>query len=337
MPTQADIRNYIVPANNNVESTSQVMNLADSVHSEFVRQVMEQFIEGFNRSLTVSGMESRLTEQQVEHHRSQILQNQKLIEKLDQMMLERDDLKNRLNDAERASTSALDEVAALRDEINELKKALSQRQDTMRDSDHEVEDPEDVHQSEDRSEGDEVNINDGGNQTILPENVTPEVLSAMVTNHQREDDCYWRSSLMITVGSGEFGDFKSWRHKLYCMGLHFLYHETVSHYVTGRGNLRLTYRSEYEMRMKIIQARRFCKDRNLRNIHVEFMVPPRFVQEKKKMMKSERQMKANGLIGVYDCIIKWGQPVLRTFSQTQGVQYLKANEIPEENVTYTVD
>ena len=88
--------------------------------------------------------------------------------------------------------------------------------------------------------------------------------------------------------------------------------------------------------MKIIEARRFCKDRNLRNIHIEFMVPPRFVQEKKKMMKRGRQMKANGLIGVYDCIIKWGQPVLRTFSQTQGVQYLKANEIPEENVTYTV-
>ena len=128
MPTQADIRNYIVPANNNVESTSQVMNLADSVHSEFVRQVMEQFIEGFNRSLTVSGMESRLTEQQVEHHRSQILQNQKLIEKLDQMMLERDDLKNRLNVAERISTAALNEVAALRDDINELKNALSQRQ-----------------------------------------------------------------------------------------------------------------------------------------------------------------------------------------------------------------
>ena len=179
MPTQADIRNYIVPANNNVESTSQVMNLADSVHSEFVRQVMEQFIEGFNRSLTVSGME---------HHRSQILQNQKLIEKLDQMMLERDDLKNRLIDAERASTSALDEVAALRDEINELKKALSQRQDTMRDSDHEVEDPGDEYQAEDSSEGDGVNINDGGNQTILPENVTPEVLSAMVTNHQRDED-----------------------------------------------------------------------------------------------------------------------------------------------------
>ena len=128
MPTQADIRNYIVPANNNVESTSQVMNLADSVHSEFVRQVMEQFIEGFNRSLTISGMESRLTEQQVEHHRSQILQNQKLIEKLDQMMLERDDLKNRLNVAERISTAALNEVAALRDDINELKNALSQRQ-----------------------------------------------------------------------------------------------------------------------------------------------------------------------------------------------------------------
>ena len=121
MPTQADIRNYIVPANNNVESTSQVMNLADSVHSEFVRQVMEQFIEEFNRSLTVSGMESRLTEQQVEHHRSQILQNQKMTEKLDQMMLERDDLKNRLNVAERISTAALNEVAALRDDINKVK------------------------------------------------------------------------------------------------------------------------------------------------------------------------------------------------------------------------
>ena len=47
MPTQADIRNYIGPANNNVQSTSQVINLADSVHSEFVRQVMEQFIEEF--------------------------------------------------------------------------------------------------------------------------------------------------------------------------------------------------------------------------------------------------------------------------------------------------
>ena len=132
MPTQADIRNYIVPANNNVESTSQVINLADSVRSDFVRQVCEQFIEEFNINLT---------EQQVEYNRSQILQNQKMTEKLDQMMLESHDLKNRLNVAERTSAAALDEVAALRGEINELKNALSQRQDTtMRDSDHEVED-----------------------------------------------------------------------------------------------------------------------------------------------------------------------------------------------------
>ena len=54
-----------------------------------------------------------------------------------------------------------------------MKDAFSLRQDTtMRDSDHEV---EDVHQDEYRSEGDGVNINDGGNQTILPEYVTPEV------------------------------------------------------------------------------------------------------------------------------------------------------------------
>ena len=74
----------------------------------------------------------------------------------------------------------------------------------------------------------------------------------------------------------------------------------------------------------------------MRNIHIEFMVPPRFVQEKKKMMKSGRQMKANGLVGVYDVLIKYGQPVLRTFSQTKGVQYLKVNDILEENVTHTM-
>ena len=39
------------------------------------------------------------------------------------------------------------------------------------------------------------------------------------------------------------------------------------------------------------------------------MVPPRFVPEKKKTMKSGRQMKANGLVGVYDVLIKYGQPV----------------------------
>ena len=49
-----------------------------------------------------------------------------------------------------------------------MKDAFSLRQDT--DSDHEV---EDVHQDEYRSEGDGVNINDGGDQTILPEYVTP--------------------------------------------------------------------------------------------------------------------------------------------------------------------
>ena len=64
------------------------------------------------------------------------------------------------------------------------------------------------------------------------------------------------------------------------------------------------------------------------------MVPPRFVPEKKKTMKSGRQMKANGLVGVYDVLIKYGQPVLRTFSQTKGVQYLKVNDILEENVTH---
>ena len=41
-------------------------------------------------------------------------------------MLERDDLKTRLIAAERTSVAAMDEVAALRGEINELKDALSE-------------------------------------------------------------------------------------------------------------------------------------------------------------------------------------------------------------------
>lgn len=302
MPTQQDIRHYLVDSNEESTDVERRVNLAESFE---------------------------------EIKREQAAQNQKMTEMIDQIMLERDDLKTRLIVAERTSAAAMEEIVALRGQINELK---NQRQgNSMRDSDH--------HEDEDTGDGSEgdgpsapVNgVNNEDNQdvqqTILPENVTPEVLSAMVTNHQREEDCYWRSSLMITVGSGEFGDFRSWRHKLYCMGLHFLYHEAVSHFVTGRGNLRLTYRSEYEMRKKIIEARKFCKEKNLRNVHIEFMVPPRFVQEKKEMMKKGRQMKANGLIGVYDVLIKWGQPVLRTFSQAQGVQYLKVNQIPEENVT----
>ena len=308
MPTQQDIRDYLV--DNNVESTSTV-NLADSIHIEFVRQVVDvdQFVEEARRTLADTRREQA--------------------EMLDQIRLERDELKTRLIDAERNSAAAKDEVVALRSEINELKEALNQRQDpVMREPENEDDDMDNVG---DRSDRDGVNQEVRG--SILPENVTPEVLSAMVTNHQRDEDCYFRSSLMITVGSGEFGDFRSWRHKLYCMGLHFLYHEAVSHYVTGRGNLRLTYRSEYEMRKKIIEARKFCKERHLQHIKIEFMVPPRFVEEKKKMMRKGRIMKANGLIGVYDVLIKWGQPVLRTFSQAQGVRFLKANEIPEQNET----
>ena len=273
MPTQQDIRDYLV--DNNVESTSTV-NLADSIHIEFVRQVVDQFVEEARRTLADTKREQA--------------------EMLDQIRLERDELKTRLIDAERNSAAAKDEVVALRSEINELKEALNQRQDpVMREPENEDDDMDNVG---DRSDRDGVNQEVRG--SILPENVTPEVLSAMVTNHQRDEDCYFRSSLMITVGSGEFGDFRSWRHKLYCMGLHFLYHEAVSHYVTGRGNLRLTYRSEYEMRKKIIEARKFCKERHLQHIKIEFMVPPRFVEEKKKMMRKGRIMKANGLIGVYD-------------------------------------
>ena len=290
MPTQQNIRDYLVPANN-VESTS-------------VRQFTELIMEEASRyKLQIL---TKLTE---------------ATEKLDAIMLERDDLKTRLIAAESTAVAALDQVAALRGEMNELKEVLSQRQDTiMRDSDH-----EDDHERE--RVNDET---DAGEQKVLPEGVATEVLKEMVRNHQREEDNYFRRSLMITVGSAENGDFSTWRHKMYCMGLHFLYHEAVSHFVTGRGNLRLTYRSEYEMRKNLIEARKFCKSRNLRNIHIDFMVPKRYVDTKKRMMRKGRQLKANGLIGVYDVLFRGGHAVLRTYSQTQGVKYYKEDEIPEQ-------
>ena len=290
MPTQQNIRDFLVPANN-VESTS-------------IRQFTELIMEEASRyKLQIL---TKLTE---------------ATEKLDAIMLERDDLKTRLIAAESTAAAALDQVAALRGEMNELKEVLSQRQDTiMRDSDH-----EDDHERE--RVNDET---DAGEQIVLPEGVTTEVLKEMVRNHQREEDNYFRRSLMITVGSAENGDFSTWRHKMYCMGLHFLYHEAVSHFVTGRGNLRLTYRSEYEMRKNLIEARKFCKSRNLRNIHIDFMVPKRYVDTKKRMMRKGRQLKANGLVGVYDVLFCGGHAVLRTYSQTQGVKYYKEDEIPEQ-------
>ena len=48
------------------------------------------------------------------------------------------------------------------------------------------------------------------------------------------------------------------------------------------------------------------------------------------MMRKGRQLKANGLIGVYDVLFRVGHAVLRTYSQTQGVKYYKEDEIPEQ-------
>ena len=115
-----------------------------------------------------------------------------------------DDLKTRLIAAERTSAAALDEVIALRGEIDEMKDAFSLRQDTtMRDSDHEV---EDVHQDEYRSEGDGVNINDGGNQTILPEYVTPEVDT--VSNGD-QSPMWWRL-LLAEFSNDNSGLWRVW-------------------------------------------------------------------------------------------------------------------------------
>ena len=57
---------------------------------------------------------------------------------------------------------------------------------------------------------------------------------------------------------------------------------THTHYITGRMNLLLTYPAEIDMRRKLIEASKFCKEKQLRCIHVEFLIPKRFVETNKR-------------------------------------------------------
>ena len=62
-------------------------------------------------------LDNRLQDANIDDiNRSQAIMDQKVTEKLDQIMLQKDDLKNRLIAAERTSAAAKEEVAALTSE-----------------------------------------------------------------------------------------------------------------------------------------------------------------------------------------------------------------------------
>ena len=66
-----------------------------------------------------------------------------------------------------------------------------------------------------------------------------------------------------------------------------------------------------------------------RQVHVEYLVPTRMVESKKKLMKYGRRQKADGIISSYDVMVKNNEPVLRTFKHGEGVSYVKIDEIEQ--------
>ena len=148
--------------------------------------------------------------------------------------------------AEKTVVETMEEVVRLRYEVLDLRNALNQR----------------PRQSEEGNDG-----RDEGEQPdqpqVLPGGVSSEVLRSMAKDHQCVEDNYWHSSLMITIGSAEYRDYRSWMHKLRSCGLHFMVAGVRSHYVTGCGNLCLTFASEFEMRKTLIKGRKYCKENQI--------------------------------------------------------------------------
>ena len=65
-------------------------------------------------------------------------------------------------------------------------------------------------------------------------------------------------------------------------------------------------------------------------IHVEFLVPKRFVDTKKRKMRYGRELKRDNVVTAYDVVMKQSIPVLRTFKQTMGVKFLSLEELQNQ-------
>ena len=299
MPTQQRITQYLVPNSNDDNLSGDVgpRQNEDGVVLTEMEKMCEQMVSEFKKSTEAVVAQMKIM---MENNAGKVIEI-------------RSEMNERLIRAEKTIVETMEEVLRLRSEILELK---NQRQS-------QPEEGEDV----------EVGREQGDRQQELPHGVSSEVLLSMIQNHQRAEDEYWRSSLMITIGSGEFGNYTSWVHKLRTCGLHFLLESVRSHYVTGRGNLRLTFATEFEMRKTLIRGRKYCKEKRITNIHIEFLVPKRYVSVKKKFMRYGRQLKINQNVTSYDVIMRGGEPVLRTFHHSVGVRYWTLQELEEHQHT----
>ena len=295
MPAQQQsIRQYLTTNNSNENGDVQSMQSLEVV----LENLCEQLVLEFKKSTQTVLSEMKTI---LEHN----------IEKVAEI---RTEMNERILIAERTVVETMEEVVRLRSEVLDLRKAMNQR-------------PGQTEEGEvDRDEGEGHD-----HPQVLPEGVSSEVLVSMAKDHQRVQDNYWRSSLMITIGAGEKGDYRSWMHKLRTCGLHFMVNGVRSHYVTGRGNLRLTFASEYEMRKTLIRGRKYCKENLIQNIHIEYMTPPRYVNVKKQMMRYGRLMKMSKRVTSYDVVMREAEPVLRTFHQSDGVVYWTLGDLQQQD------
>ena len=295
MPAQQQsIRQYLTP--NNVNENGDVQS----------KQPLEVMLENLCEQLVLEFKKSTQT----------VLSEMKTImeHNIEKVAVMRSEMNERIVTAERTVMETMEEVVRLRSEVIELRKAMNQRPEQTEDGDvgRDEEDGNDLPQD-------------------LPDGVSSELLRSMAKNHQRVQDTYWRSSLMITTGAAEKGDYRSWMHKLRTCGLHFMVEGVRSHYITGKGNLRLTFASEFEMRKTLIRGRKYCKENLIQRIHIEYMTPPRYVNVKKQMMRYGRLMKKSQRISSYDVVMRQSEPVLRTFHQSDGVVYWTLGNLQQQD------
>ena len=231
-------------------------------------------------------------------------------------------MEDKLREAETSIAESRREVARLSAEIADLRNVVNQRPGQT--------DAVDGGEVVDVDRDMDIGV-DGGGAGQQQHGLTQELLQSMINNHMREQDRYWRNSLMITAGTGtSHSDYRSWVQWLRSLGLYSLVEGAHSHYITGRGNLRLTYPAEIDMRRTLIQARKICMDKQLRCIHIEFLIPKRFVETKKMMMRMGREMKRDDIVSAYDVVMKESVPMLRTFKQTVGVKFWSLEELQNQ-------
>ena len=210
MPSQPQITDYFTvsrdsSANSNGDEPDVPANPMDRL-MQFVQQQVE-IMDRSNRSGMAqieSLIHTAFTKMEEENHQIRI----------------------KLREAEMSIAESRGEVARLTEEIAELRNVVHRQ---------EQRDVGDVGEQLDEEGNRNTDVADAGGaghqQQVLADGVTPELLQSMIHNHLREEDRYWRSSLMVTAGTTGHTDYRSWVQWLQSLGLYSLVEGAHSHYI----------------------------------------------------------------------------------------------------------